>query len=434
MQDFVLDFYEDPNETSSAIYENIKTKLDSNGLKIENCIAYSADNTSTNYGCQKSVFVNLQSENESIIHANCNAHVIHNSAKFGLKKLPFNVETLIFDIFSHFSVSAKRNASLKQCYVFTECVYKKMIRHCPTRWLTLFKAVTRIIEDYDAIKAYFSALSEEETPESVLDFFNENVENDVSICEMYLLFVESYMEIFQFAILDLEKKNFNATHIYDIMAKVERRLSSRLATNERETFVGIKLASLLRNSSSERKRQFLFHCNLAYENALSYLRKWFKFDNSIFKLLKHVNLDEKIKIEVMQEIANKLNVKVDDSLFDEIEEFNKHYETIQDSKKQENNVQHWTNALKSKQFPFIEKIMETILAIPVSNANCERVFSLMKRIYKVDRGKLDVKMVKAEICANINMKMDSHEFAHYIKDKKSLLEAAKSDKKYNKKK
>jgi hypothetical protein len=87
MQDFVLDFYEDPNETLSAIYENIKTKLALNGLKIALRIALpiQQENTSTNYGCHKSMFVNLQSENESIIHANCNAHVIHNSAKFGLK-------------------------------------------------------------------------------------------------------------------------------------------------------------------------------------------------------------------------------------------------------------------------------------------------------------------------------------------------------------
>jgi hypothetical protein len=40
-------------------------------------------------------------------------------------------------------------------------------------------------------------------------------------------------------------------------------------------------------------------------------------------------------------------------------------------------------------------------------------------------------MVKAEVCTNVNMNMDSFQFAHFIKDKKKLLEAVKSDKKYN---
>lgn len=55
---FVLDFYEDPNESSRAIYENIKEKLNSNKLNIQDLIAYTADNASVNYGQHKSVFTN----------------------------------------------------------------------------------------------------------------------------------------------------------------------------------------------------------------------------------------------------------------------------------------------------------------------------------------------------------------------------------------
>jgi hypothetical protein len=55
----------------------------------------------------------------------------------------------------------------------------------------------------------------------------------------------------------------------------------------------------------------------------------------------------------------------------------------------------------------------------------------MKRIWKNDRGKLEIAMVKAEVCTNVNMNMDCFQFAHFIKDKKKLLEAVKSDKKYN---
>ena len=54
----------------------------------------------------------------------------------------------------------------------------------------------------------------------------------------------------------------------------------------------------------------------------------------------------------------------------------------------------------------------------------------MKRIWKNDRGKLEITMVKAQVCTNMNMNMNSFQFDHFIKDKKKLLEAVKSDKKF----
>ena len=45
--------------------------------------------------------------------------------------------------------------------------------------------------------------------------------------------------------------------------------------------------------------------------------------------------------------------------------------------------------------------------------------------------KLDISMVKAEICTNFNINMECSEFAHHIKDKKNLLEADKYNEKYN---
>ncbi len=78
---FVLNFYEDPNETSFAIYKNLKESLEKNNLNIQNVIAYGADNASVNYGINKSVYVNLKNENDSVLKANCNCHIVHNTAK-----------------------------------------------------------------------------------------------------------------------------------------------------------------------------------------------------------------------------------------------------------------------------------------------------------------------------------------------------------------
>jgi hypothetical protein len=104
----------------------------------------------------------LKLENDSIIKANCLCHVLHNTAKHGLVKYPSDVENLIMKIFAHFSISAKRVENLKSCYEFTESQYKKLVKHTPTRWLTLCAAIERLIENLDYVKSYFIGINQEE--------------------------------------------------------------------------------------------------------------------------------------------------------------------------------------------------------------------------------------------------------------------------------
>ena len=81
MTNFILDFCESAEENSEKIYKEITERLANNGLKINNLVAFGADNASINYGVHQSVYVNLTYENDSIIKANCLCHVIHNCAK-----------------------------------------------------------------------------------------------------------------------------------------------------------------------------------------------------------------------------------------------------------------------------------------------------------------------------------------------------------------
>ena len=52
VQTKVLDFYDDSDETSAAIHNQIVTKLEENGLRLDMISAYSADNASVNYSTQ----------------------------------------------------------------------------------------------------------------------------------------------------------------------------------------------------------------------------------------------------------------------------------------------------------------------------------------------------------------------------------------------
>lgn len=56
----LLEFYEDPHETSSAIYEKIVNITEKNGLCLSQISAYGADNASVNFGKHNSVFQKLK--------------------------------------------------------------------------------------------------------------------------------------------------------------------------------------------------------------------------------------------------------------------------------------------------------------------------------------------------------------------------------------
>jgi hypothetical protein len=97
-----LDFYEDSDESSQAIFINLKRTLEINRLNINDLVAYGADNAYVNYRMNKSVFKKLKDENKFIAKSNCNCHLIHNTAKYGLSKLYLDVESLVIKIYSHF--------------------------------------------------------------------------------------------------------------------------------------------------------------------------------------------------------------------------------------------------------------------------------------------------------------------------------------------
>ncbi|CAM4720751.1 unnamed protein product [Leuciscus chuanchicus] len=145
VQTKVLDFYDDSDETSAAIHNQIVTKQEENGLGLDMISAYSADNASLNYGRYNSVFQKLKENNDCILKANCVANIVHNSAKHAGDRLNIDIENVVNKTFSHFSSSAKR---IEELHTFVEIEYQSLLRHVPTRWLSLWPAVKRLHDSW----------------------------------------------------------------------------------------------------------------------------------------------------------------------------------------------------------------------------------------------------------------------------------------------
>lgn len=99
----LLDFYEDPHESSKDIYNRIQERTLGNELKMKQISLYSADNASVNSGKHNSVFQKLKDNNNHLIKANFNCHVINNCVNYAFKALSVDVESIVIKTFNKFS-------------------------------------------------------------------------------------------------------------------------------------------------------------------------------------------------------------------------------------------------------------------------------------------------------------------------------------------
>lgn len=151
----IIDFYEDSNETSVAIANKIFKCIENSELSENQLVAYGADNASVNFGVHNSVYVHLKKNNPHIKPGHCHAHILHNTIKYGLKLMNYDVEALVLKVYAEFSSSSKKNEQLKQFCEFVGCEYSSILRHVPTRFLSLYPAVDRLLKNWPALKSYF---------------------------------------------------------------------------------------------------------------------------------------------------------------------------------------------------------------------------------------------------------------------------------------
>ena len=408
---FVLDFYEDPNETSEAIYNRIKDSVKSNGLSINKMVAFTGDNASVNYGKHHSVYQNLKLENGLIIKANCNCHVLHNTVEYALILLPFDIENLILKLYSHFSISAKRLQELKSCYDYCDKEFESMKRHVVTRWLSLYPAVCHIIDNITQIKSYFIGIGTDECPPILREFvWSENF-NSMTICEMYLHFSAHLMKIFHMTIKTFEQKSTNATNLYDLMFKLKTQLQNRLNCE----FFGSKVSENLKFFPNQIQNEFKTNAKNSYQRSIDYLIKNFDFDSSPFKLFSSLNLDIELDFTNICVISTKLDINIDkDLLFDEINAFNDCLSALNPSDKCLDTIRKYCKLLSEKHFPNLLKVVETVMAIPIGNDFVKRVFSHMRKVWTDQRNQMSVGLIKAEICIKNNFSFNCNDFKTFI--------------------
>lgn len=69
--------------------------------------------------------------------------------------LPFSIDDVLVQIYYYLDKSSKRLGKLEKVQVEENVEHKNIIKHCPTRWLSLSTCLDRLIENWDALKTFF---------------------------------------------------------------------------------------------------------------------------------------------------------------------------------------------------------------------------------------------------------------------------------------
>nr|XP_036858600.1 uncharacterized protein LOC108394475 [Manis javanica] len=129
--------------------------------------------------------------------------------------------------------SSKYAEALNEISDFREVEGDNLFRHVPLRWTSLLPAIEKMLKCWPPIKPYFQNVGQEECPSLTWKYIeDENGEKDYSKTEMYMLFLQNCLMIFEEAIKCLKKDELTAPELLDVMY----RLRERLIQQKKESF------------------------------------------------------------------------------------------------------------------------------------------------------------------------------------------------------
>ena len=110
-----------------------------NQVPLRNWTGFCADATNSIMGCHNSVAKLISDNYPWVVVVKCGCHSIHLCASYACKKLTKTLEDFCSHVYSHFSMSAKRVAVLKEFQDFSATPDHKILAPGQTRWLCVWR-------------------------------------------------------------------------------------------------------------------------------------------------------------------------------------------------------------------------------------------------------------------------------------------------------
>lgn len=427
----IINFEENADESANGMAMLIEKTLSELKLDFTRVSCLSADNCNANYGNKKSLFTELQLKN-------CHAHIMHNTVKFAIDYLNYDVENLVLKLYSHFSQSAKRRESFKDMSEFVCADFLELLHYVSTRWISLNPCITRMLKCWKALLSYFRSLGDCPQQIQKLLYINDNEYEDTpdtEIPEINLLFCNHLLQLFEEAVLILESNKTTVIDVYNIFTDLLEKLENRKQKQFFGALVKDKLKHLDPSKAESLRKNFL----LVIDKSIAYLNRWFNFEKeNWYYHVSSLSLRKPPEYEVIERVMelipqrNKDILLIDlNMLFDEVATLSKFFELSNlSSTSGLTTTDKWVLVFKENDLPNMLKLMGYVLSMPASTAFVERIFSIMNLKWTDIRNKCSAELIKSELLITVNFNFNCKDFYKSIISDKKLLLAVMSNEKY----
>ena len=450
--------------TAANLFDALKSSLVKHGLDFNSTIAFMSDTTNVMKGARSGVQKLIKNEHPFLYDVGCICHLADLTVEAGLKGLPIDIDQLFIDVFYYFQHSSKRKQEFVDlwCSLFTG-EPEVILKHCPTRWLSLLRCVDRYLTQYDGLKSYFLSCGEAETVK---------VRNILSKLEHPL--TRPLLHFLSFILPSVDKFNrafqksteSTTPQLFDEMCRLVRLYAANFLTRDSIIAAGDNLCQLKFDVESQVSnenlgigsntwacisdlesthdlRPFFVAVRTFYVNSTKKMLNKFPFHDTLMKDLSVLHPEKAASFPVSKivglakrfpQIGLTDSVEID-KLSEEFLDFTispSDLPSIVKYKSADGTMRpraglFWSEVGKmttldgQPRFNHLHKLMAGLLSIPVSNADSERGFSMLRKIHTDQRSNLQ----QSTIVALMAMKFNCDDCCHEIKLPKELLSKSK---------
>lgn len=393
--------------TTDALYQLIVTFFQKNNIPFErNMVGFASDGASVMMAAENSVAAKFKLKIPNIFILKCICHSLALAVSYAVRALPSHLEQFMSDVYCYLKYSHKRQLALGQLQQLLDIPEHKILKMMKVRWLSLSSAVSRYIEQYDALFHFFKAESHNPKNTEAKSIF-EQLRNRFTL--LYLHFLNFILPVVCKRNLEFQSIS---PKIHTLHKKMETLLKSvarcymkedyvdstdaeflNVVTRTKETeqfweplhrvdlgpTVTAELASLPSSITAAEINTFRSNCRQFLISLAEQICRRFPFADKSTKLLKALDFIEPINLKDRRNIAevssffgfNTENVHAEFRVMKNM--FKNDLEADPDVFwKKVKSVQH---ADGSPEFPLINEIVENVTVLPHTSADCERNFS-----------------------------------------------------------
>ena len=148
--------------TAQNLFSALKLSLSNKGFDFSNVVAFMSDTTNVMKGARSGVQKLIKNDNPHLYDVGCICHLADLTVKAGMETLPIDIDQLFIDVFYFFYHSSKRKQLFSDlwCSLFTT-EPDVILKHCPTRWLSLLRCVGRYLAQLKGLKSFFLSTDEQ---------------------------------------------------------------------------------------------------------------------------------------------------------------------------------------------------------------------------------------------------------------------------------